>query len=251
MKTIHASWLALALLAACSETEAPSPAGQPAKPATPAAEAPEKAPEEAPAAEGRAAGAPTAAQPEAAAPTPEAAAQTAPAPAAPPVAGGTPDAPPPEHLPHGTVVEQPAVPLPPPSAAAEPPSGDPNAGRPKRCEVEMVGKIELPAGAQKPAGDYYIYIADGDCLADDAHIYQRVKAADAGTFFVEEFPICGDPMTLCASVETEEGKPTTWYGKLGREIDDQGEGEVYVPNLVIPIAKGEPHTFPERKGSTH
>lgn len=233
MNRLHAAWVAVALLGACTRGDAPATSAGAAPADPPTAGATPTAPPN---------GAGTAAQagaPAAAGTGAEAVEEPPPDPGAPPTD------PPPVALPHGTVVEQKAVPAPPPSS--EP--AQPDTGRPKRCEVEMTGAIELPPRTHKPDGDYIVYVADGDCLADDAWIFQRVKVAEQGTFFVEEFPLCGAPMTLCGSIESEEGKPTRWYGKLDRLIDDKGGGEVYVPNLVIPIKKGAPHTFPPRRPS--
>lgn len=183
--------------------------------------------------------------------------------AAPPVTPPAPTPPAPAPL----VVPPPPVPVPiPPLPAPEPPApppapapptptpaADADAGAaaatpPRRCEVEMFGKIELPAG-ERPPGLPMVYVSDGDCLADDAHILEWTRAADQGTFFVESFPFCGATLSLCASFEDPMHSPTMWYGKSKQTWKVEGEGEIYLKDVVVPLAKGPVHRFPERAKS--
>lgn len=119
----------------------------------------------------------------------------------------------------------------PAAAAAHPPS----------CEVEFFGKITtaLPAGQQ-----FWVYIADGDCLAKDATILGTAHANDQGGFSIEVFSKWGAKLSMCAAASAGADKPSTLYGKVARSFPAEKTGEIIYDKVEVKLRKGAPHTFP-------
>lgn len=115
------------------------------------------------------------------------------------------------------------------------------------CEVEIFGKVNLPKDLPKDK-KVIIYVAQDDCLADNAQILGHVKAGSDGAIVLEVFPKWGTDITICAAVDEGEGKPTMRYGKAKGKFHAEGEGEVTFANVNIDLERGKPHTFPKDAG---
>ncbi len=122
-----------------------------------------------------------------------------------------------------------------PSAAEE--REDDHAAK-RMVEVEIFGSVK----GRPESGKLYIYGAEGDCLADDAKILEKVPGGD--TFMIEVFAPWGVKVTVCAAVDPGNGKPPVLYGKWKEPMLAEGEGEVMFRDVVIELAKHKPHTFP-------
>lgn len=138
-------------------------------------------------------------------------------------------------------------PTPAPTVASGAPSASASAA-PKHsetCEVEIFGKVNLPQGLNK-GQRVVVYVAQDDCLSDNAQILGHVLAgAGDGAIVIEVFPKWGTDITICAGVDEGEGKPTTRYGKAKGKFHAEAEGEVTFADVKIDIEKGKPHTFPK------
>jgi hypothetical protein len=75
-----------------------------------------------------------------------------------------------------------------------------------RCEVEISGRV-TPPGDAKHSPDTYVYVAEGDCLANDAKMLGRARAVAGGKFFTEVFSSWGADLTVCAAVEATPAAP--------------------------------------------
>jgi hypothetical protein len=113
------------------------------------------------------------------------------------------------------------------------------------CEVEIFGKVNLPQGLKK-GQQVIVYVAQDDCLSDNAQILGHVNAgAGDGAIVIEVFPKWGTDITICAGVDEGEGKPTTRYGKAKGTFHAEAEGEVTFADVKIDITQGKPHVFPK------
>lgn len=151
--------------------------------------------------------------------------------------------------------KEPAKDAPPPvastptTASATAPASAPTAGlsasaAPKHsetCEVEIFGKVNnMPKGKK-----VIVYVAQDDCLSDNAQILGHVDAGAEGSIVIEVFPKWGTDVTICAGVDEGEGKPTTMYGKAKGTFHAEEEGEVTFADVKIDLQKGKPHVFPK------
>ena len=114
------------------------------------------------------------------------------------------------------------------------------------CEVELSGQMQgtLPAGLT-----YWVYVADGDCLAKNAQILGTMRGSETGGFNIEVFSRQGADLTVCGAAAKTPESPTTLYGKLGRKLHAQGQGEVIFEKLQLTLKPGPAHTVPKAKGS--
>ncbi|MGZ3416986.1 MAG: hypothetical protein ACXWUG_06290 [Polyangiales bacterium] len=139
----------------------------------------------------------------------------------------------------------PSVSAPAPAIASAAPSASGSAtGHPPTCEVEIFGKVKLPKDLP-PKSRVVVYVAQNECLADDASILGHIPTAESGQFVIEVWPKWGTDITICAAVDPGEGKPTTKYGKAKGPFHAEALGEVTFNNLEIELATGKPHTFPK------
>lgn len=118
------------------------------------------------------------------------------------------------------------------------------AGHPETCEVEVFGKVVVPPKTPK-GGKLVAYVAQNDCLADDAQIIGHVDAGLDGAIVIEVFPRWGSDITVCAARDMGEGKPTTLYGKAKRTFHAESDGELTFNDVTIELAEGKPHVFPK------
>jgi hypothetical protein len=118
----------------------------------------------------------------------------------------------------------------------------------ERCEVEFTGQI---SGAAKlpPGSNTWVYAADGDCLAKDAHILGAMRASDQGSFAIEVFSRWGADLTLCAAVAPTPESPSKMYGKLTRKFHAEKKGEIMFEKVQIGLKAGPEHTFPKANGN--
>lgn len=146
--------------------------------------------------------------------------------------------------PKETPAAAPSASAPAPAAAAPSVSASASASaaaaKPETCEVEIFGKVNgIPKGKKA-----VIYVAQDDCLSDNAQILGHVDAGSDGSIVIEVFPKWGTDVTICAGVDEGEGKPTTMYGKAKGTFHAEAEGEVTFADVKIDLAKGKPHVFP-------
>lgn len=118
------------------------------------------------------------------------------------------------------------------------------AGHSETCEVEIFGKVNLPKDLPK-GKKVVIYVAQDDCLADNAQILGHIEAGATGEIVIEVFPKWGTDVTICAAADEGEGKPTTLYGKAKGKFHAEAEGEVTFADVKIDLEKGKPHVFPK------
>ncbi len=113
---------------------------------------------------------------------------------------------------------------------------------PPSCEVELTGKIigPLPAGMT-----YWVYVAEGDCLAKNAKILGTMRGSEAGSFGIEVFSRWGADLTVCASAAKTPDSPTKLYGKLPRILHAEATGEVMFEKLEIKLKPGPERVFPK------
>jgi hypothetical protein len=111
------------------------------------------------------------------------------------------------------------------------------------CEVEVFGTLKLPPKVKAP-GDLFVYVADNDCLAPDAHILGRTGSGPEGRMFIEVFTKWGADITICGALE-EPGKPARYYGKAEGKFHAEGEGEVMFRDVVVNLKAGPPRKFPQ------
>jgi hypothetical protein len=131
---------------------------------------------------------------------------------------------------------------------AQPADGAAAPGSPpkvKACEVEMFGTVKLPRGISPKKNPRFIYVADNDCLGDDAHILGRLPMSETETFFIEVFSRWGADLSVCAAVEQGEGEPTTLYGKAEGRYHAEAGGEVTFHGINVDLKKGPAHVFPK------
>ena len=113
------------------------------------------------------------------------------------------------------------------------------------CEVEIFGTVNRPKDLPKDK-KIIVYVAQNDCLADDAEILGHTDAGqNDGSIVIEVFPKWGTDVTICAAVDEGEGKPTTRYGKAKGTFHAEAEGEVTFAEVKIDLEKGKPHVFPK------
>jgi hypothetical protein len=128
-----------------------------------------------------------------------------------------------------------------PSPAAASATASAAAGHSDTCEVEIFGKVtNIPKGKKA-----IVYVAQNDCLAEDAQILGHTEAGSDGAIVIEVFPKWGTDITICAGVDEGEGKPTTMYGKAKGDFHAEAEGEVTFNEVKIELQKGKPHVFPK------
>lgn len=118
----------------------------------------------------------------------------------------------------------------------------------ERCEVEFTGQV---SGTSKlpPGSNTWVYAADGDCLAKDAHILGAMRASDQGSFAIEVFSRWGADLTLCAAVAPTPESPSKLYGKLTRKFHAEKRGEIMFEKVQIGLKAGPEHTFPKANGT--
>jgi hypothetical protein len=120
------------------------------------------------------------------------------------------------------------------SAVASVSASSSEAPRAQSCEVEITGKVT----PFKP--DTFVYVSEGDCLDEDPKkVLGRAVVLDTGKFFIEVFTGWGADITICAAV----GEASTLYGKAPRTYHAEANGEIYVNDVAIALAKGAPKTF--------
>ena len=129
-----------------------------------------------------------------------------------------------------------AKPAPAPSKPAPAPA------HPESCEVELTGQI---LGPLAPGMTYWVYVAEGDCLAKNAKILGAMRGSEAGSFGIEVFSSWGANLTVCASVAKTPESPTKLYGKLPRVLRAEATGEVMFERLQIKLKPGPEHSFPK------
>lgn len=102
-------------------------------------------------------------------------------------------------------------------------------------------------GKPLPAGQrFYIFIAQGDCLAKDAHILAATPVNnETSRFFYEVFPKWGSDLSLCAAAVTAPDQPATLYGKATGKYHAEATGEVTFEQIVITPKPGPARTFPK------
>ncbi len=118
------------------------------------------------------------------------------------------------------------------------------AAHPEECEVEIFGTVTLPKDAPK-GQKAIVYVAQNDCLADDAKILGHQAAGDDGKFMIEVFPKWGTDITICAALDAGEGKPAVHYAKAAGKFHAEAVGEVTFNEVKLDLAKGKPHAFPK------
>ncbi len=136
----------------------------------------------------------------------------------------------------------------PAAAAAAKPTATAPAATTERCEVEFTGQIK-GAGQLAPGTSTWVYAADGDCLAKDAHILGAMRASDQGSFAIEVFSKWGADLTLCAAVAETPESPSKLYGKLTRKFHAAAKGEIMFEKVQIGLRSGPAHTFPKANSS--
>ncbi len=129
------------------------------------------------------------------------------------------------------------------ASAAPSASASAGAGHSETCEVEIFGKVIFPQGMPK-GKKAVVYVAQDDCLADNAQILGHVDAGIDGGIVIEVFPKWGTDITICAALDEGEGKPTSMYGKAKGKFHAEAEGEVTFADVKVELAKGKPHVFP-------
>lgn len=117
------------------------------------------------------------------------------------------------------------------------------------CEVEISGKLTLPAGA-KLGPEVYVYVAEGDCLSPKAKMLGRQRVVETGKFWTEVFSSWGADLTICAAVEGPDGE-TTLFGKSPKSYHAEAHGEIIVNDVVVPLASGSARTFPKPGAPPH
>lgn len=140
----------------------------------------------------------------------------------------------------------------PPKASATAPASAPTAGlsasaapgHSETCEVEIFGKVVFPQGLPK-GKKAKVYVAQDDCLSDNAQILGHTDAGIDGSIVIEVFPKWGTDITICAGLDEGEGKPTTLYGKAKGKFHAEAEGEVTFADVKVELQKGKPHVFPK------
>jgi len=133
----------------------------------------------------------------------------------------------------------------PASAPAAGLSAAPSAKHSETCEVEIFGKVILPQGLPK-GRKTIVYVAQDDCLADNAQILGHIDAGIDGSIVIEVFPKWGSDITICAALDEGPGKPSTIYGKAKGKFHAEAEGEVTFPDVKVEVEKGKPaHVFPK------
>jgi hypothetical protein len=111
------------------------------------------------------------------------------------------------------------------------------------CEVEMRGRVELPAGTP-PTPLPRLHVSYGDCLSPTAHVAGQFWARPDGTFFLEVFVPWASDLTLCASYEPAAKGPSTAYGKVERVFHAEKTGEVEFNDVRVVLKPGPPRVFP-------
>lgn len=133
------------------------------------------------------------------------------------------------------------LPPPPPPVVQQPVAPAP--AHPERCEVEIAGVLVYPPGP-RPPGQALVYVADNDCLADDAHVLGRAKVAAEGTFFIEVFARWGADLTVCAAHPESDGGEAALRGQAIGRFHAEAAGEVTFPGLKITLLRGASHKIP-------
>lgn len=129
-----------------------------------------------------------------------------------------------------------------PADSSKPAASPAKPAHPPSCEVELTGKIigPLPAGMT-----YWVYVAEGDCLAKNAKILGTMRGSEAGSFGIEVFSRWGADLTVCASAAKTPDSPTKLYGKLPRILHAEATGEVMFEKLEIKLKPGPERVFPK------
>ena len=128
------------------------------------------------------------------------------------------------------------------ASASVAPTASMKPARPDKVEVEVTGKVELPAG-YKPKGELLIFVSQKDCLDPGAPILGWSKPAESMRFFIEVFPAWGTDITICAAEDPGSGKPTTVYGQAPGKHYCEGLGEVTFDGLTLALKQGPPRNI--------
>lgn len=139
-------------------------------------------------------------------------------------------------------------------AAAASPSGSAAPSHSPHCEVEIFGKVTgIPKDLPKDS-EVVVFVAQNDCLADDAQILGHTEVGSDGNLVIEVFPKWGTDVTICAAVVPGAGKPSgageanapsTRYGKAKGTFHAEAEGEVTFNDVTVELKPGKPHVFPK------
>jgi len=115
--------------------------------------------------------------------------------------------------------------------------------KPKLCEVEFKGKIDY-LGKLSDGQRWYFSVAQGDCMAPDAHIIGNFWANPDGTFFGEVFSKWGADLTLCVAAVSEPNQASTVYSKVKGVFHAEKIGEVEITGLLLTPKAGPKKLFP-------
>ncbi len=118
----------------------------------------------------------------------------------------------------------------------------------KTCEVEIFGSVKgAPAKAR-----LVVYVAQNDCLADDAQILGHLdllqtdpNSKDPPKYMIEVFPKWGTDVTICAAAYIDNATTTEHFGKAKGKFHAEAEGEVTFNEVVIELTKGKAKAFPK------
>ncbi len=106
------------------------------------------------------------------------------------------------------------------------------ATQPKLCEVEFKGKVVYPG--KLPEGHRWFFaVAQGDCMAKDAHVIGNFWTNPDDQFFGEVFAKWGSDLTLCVAAVAEPNGPSTLYAKAAGVFHAEKMGEVEITGLVL------------------
>lgn len=118
---------------------------------------------------------------------------------------------------------------------------DAAAEHPERCEVEMFGSVKPPPGKKIPI---YVYVSDGDCLADGAHILGRAQVSENNhNFFVEVFSRWAADLTVCAAAQERPDRPSKLYVKASGKYHAEATGEIGFTHIDMELKPGPAHKF--------
>lgn len=114
------------------------------------------------------------------------------------------------------------------------------------CEVEIKGDIQhkgpLPANTE-----WFVYVAQNDCMAKDAHVVAVWRMGTSGKFFVEAFAKWGADVTVCAAAAAGPDQPSTLYGRAKRSFHLAKTGEIEIDHVIVPVKTGPQKTFPQAR----
>lgn len=122
------------------------------------------------------------------------------------------------------------------------------AGRPATCEVEISGRVVVPAKyATAPLPR--VFVAQGDCLVSGAKMVGYAAADRDGRVFIEVLVPWAADLTICAAIEPTPGAASTVWGKAATPMHAEKDGEVEFKGVVITLAEGEAKKFEHLNGA--